>query len=57
MEKITFQIENLMLIDKLNTFAAEYSVSPDLLINLAVKRLFGDIDMCRNLRAGKVKTE
>ena len=57
MERITFQIENPMLIDRLNTLAAEYSVSRDLLINLAVKRLFGDIDLCRNLRAGKVKPE
>ena len=57
MERITFQVEKPMLIDKLNTFAAEYSVSPDLLINLAVKRLIGDIDLCRDLRAGKVNTE
>ena len=57
MERITFQVENAMLIDRLNTFAAEYSTSPDLLINLAVKRLIGDIDLCRSLRAGKVKTE
>ena len=43
--------------DRMYTLAAEYSVSTDLLINLAAKRLIDDIDLFRNLRAGKVKTE
>ena len=33
----------------------EYSVSMDLLVNLAIKRLIDDIDLIRNLRTGKTK--
>ena len=42
--------------DRLYTLAAEFSVSHDLLINLAVKRLIDDIDLFRSLRAGNAKT-
>ena len=54
-EHITVQLEEPMLIDKLHTLSAEYSVSMDLLINLAIKRLINDIDLIRNLRTGKIK--
>ena len=43
--------------DRLYTLAAEYSVSTDLLVNLAVKRLIDDVDFLRNLRTGKIKFE
>ena len=50
-------IINPQFSDKLYTLAAEYSVSYDLLINLALKRLIDDIDLFRKLRAGEVKLE
>jgi hypothetical protein len=37
--------------------AAEYSVSAESLINVAVKRLVDDVDFMRNLRAGKFELE
>jgi hypothetical protein len=43
------------LSDKLYTLAAEYAVPPDLLVNLAVKRLIDDVEFLRSLRAGKLK--
>jgi hypothetical protein len=36
---------------------AEYSVSAELLINAAVKRLVDDVNFIRNLRAGKFELE
>lgn len=54
-EYVTVQLEEPMLFDKLHTFSAEYSVSIDLLVNLAIKRLIDDIDLIRNLRTGKIK--
>ena len=56
-EKITIQLANPMLYDKLHTLTVEYSVSIDLLVNLAVKRLIDDVELLRNLRAGNVKLE
>ena len=44
-----------MLFDRLHTLSTEYSVSMDLLVNLAIKRLIDDIDLIRNLRTGKIK--
>ena len=44
-----------MLYDKLNRFAAEYSLPVELLTNLAVKRFTDDIEFVRNLRTGKVE--
>lgn len=54
-EKFTVQLTNAMSYDRLHTLAAEYSMSVDTLINLAVKRLISDIDFVRNLRTGKVE--
>lgn len=54
-EYVTVQLEEPMLFDKLHTFSAEYSVSMDLLVNLAIKRLIDDIDLIRNLRTGKIE--
>ncbi len=57
MEKITIQFSNSMLYDRLHTLSVEYSLSADLLISLAVKRLLDDVELVRDLRSGKVKLE
>ena len=57
MEKITIQFTTPLLYDKLHTLAAEYSITAEQLINLAVKRLIDDVDFVRNLRTGKIKLE
>ena len=57
MEKTKIQLTSPLLHDKLHTLAAEYSTTTDLLINLAVKRLLDDVELLRNLRAGKVTLE
>ncbi len=57
MEKITIQFSNSLLYDRLHTLSAEYDVSVDLIISLAVKRLLDDVELIRNLRGGKVKLE
>lgn len=44
-----------LLYDKLHSFAAEYSLPVELLVNLAVKRFVDDIELVRNLRLGKVE--
>ena len=54
-EKITVQLANPMLYDRLHTLSAEYSVPVELLVNLAVKRLVDDVDFMRDLRSGKIK--
>lgn len=57
MEKFTVQIKEPMLYDRIRTLSAEYSVSEEFLINVAVKRLIDDIDFVRNLRIGKAELE
>lgn len=57
MKDFTFQLTNPMLYDRLHTLSAEYSVSVELLINVAVKRLLDDVDFVRSLRTGTVKLE
>jgi hypothetical protein len=57
MEKLDIELTNPLLVDRLHTLAAEYSVSVELLVNLAVTRLLDDVELLRNLRAGKVKPE
>ncbi len=57
MEKITVNLSKPILLDKLNALAAEYDVSVELLVNLAVMRLIDDVEFLRDLRAGKIKTE
>lgn len=54
-EHITIQLEETLLLDELHTLSTEYSVSVDLLVNLAIKRLLNDIDLVRNLRSGQIK--
>ena len=57
MESFTVQLSDPMLYDRLHTLSGEYSVSIELLINVAVKRLIEDIDFVRSLRIGKTKLE
>ncbi|MBD5149013.1 MAG: hypothetical protein HDT18_01235 [Oscillibacter sp.] len=56
-EKETFsvQLTDPMLYDKLHTLSTEYSVSVELLVNVAVKRLVDDVDFMRSLRTGKIE--
>ncbi len=49
------ELSDPMLYDRLHTLSAEYSVSVELLVNLAVRRLVDDIDFVRNLRIGKIE--
>ena len=58
-EKETFsvQLTDPMLYDKLHTLSTEYSVSVELLVNVAVKRLVDDVDFMRSLRTGKIEGE
>ena len=52
-EKFTVQLTSPMLYDRLRTLSAEYSVSTEQLVNLAVQRLVDEIDFVRSLRTGK----
>ena len=49
------QLTNPMLCDRLYTLSAEYSLSVDLLVDVAVKRLLDDVDFVRGLRMGKIE--
>lgn len=52
-ETLLVQLTMPMLYDKLHTLSAEYSVSVDFLVNIAVERLIDDIDFIRSLRTAK----
>ena len=52
-EDLAVRIADPMLYDRLLNLSAEYSVSVELLVNAAVKRLIDDVDFIRNLRIGK----
>ena len=52
---IRIQLTDPMLYDRLHTLSAEYSVSVNLLVNEAIKRLLADVDFVRSLRTGKMK--
>lgn len=54
MENFKVEVTNPMLYDRLHTLSIEYSVSIELLVNVAVKRLVDDIDFIRELRSGKI---
>ena len=57
MENQYIKLKNPLIHDKLRTLADEYSVTIELLINLAVNRLIDDVELLRKLRAGKIKLE
>ena len=49
------QLTDPMLYDRLHTLSAEYSVSVESLVNVAVKRLVDDVDFVRSLRTGEIE--
>ncbi len=51
----TVQLTDPMLYDRLHTLSAEYSLSVELLVCVAVKRLLDDVDFVRDLRIGKIE--
>ena len=53
-ENLVIRVTNPMLYDRLHILSAEYSLSTEFLVNVAVNRLLDDIDFVRNLRNGKV---
>jgi len=54
---LNVKFSNLLLFDRLYELSIEYSVSADLLINVAVKKLIDDVDLLRNLRSRKINLE
>jgi len=57
MEHFTVQLTNPMLYDRFRTVSTEYSISVELLVNLAVRRLIDDVDFMRGLRSGSLDLE
>ena len=54
-ENFNVQLTEAMLYDRLQTLSAEYSVSVEQLVNVAVKRLIDDVDFVRGLRIGQIE--
>lgn len=54
-ETFTVPLTDPMLYDRLRTLSAEYDMSVESLVNVAVKRLIEDVDFVRGLRIGKVE--
>ena len=54
-ETFSVQLTDPMLYDRLHTLSAEDSVSVEVLVNAAVKRLVDDVDFVRSLRTGKTE--
>lgn len=54
-ETFTVQLTDSMLYDRLQTLSAEYDLSVEYLVNMAVRRLMDDVEFVRNLRIGKVE--
>jgi hypothetical protein len=54
-ENFKVEVTDPMLYDRLHTLSVEYSVSVELLVNVAVKRLVDDVGFVRNLRMGKLE--
>lgn len=52
-ETFTVQLTDPMLYDRLQTLSAEYDLSTEYLVNMAVQRLMDDVDFVRSLRTGK----
>lgn len=52
-ETFTVQLTDPMLYDRLRTLSAEYDLSVEYLVNIAVRRLVDDVDFVRSLRTGK----
>lgn len=54
-ENFMVSLTNPMLYDRLHILSAEYSISVEQLVNVAVKHLLDDVDFVRNLRTGKIE--
>ena len=54
-ESLVIRISDPMLFDRLVSLSVEYSVSTELLVNVAIKKLIEDVDLVRKLRAGRSK--
>lgn len=54
-ETFTAQITDPTLYDRLRTLSAEYDLSAEHLVNVAVRRLVNDVDFVRSLRTGKTE--
>lgn len=57
MEDFMVRITSPMLYDRLHTLSLEYTVPVEQLVDMAVKRLLDDVDMVRDLRAGKINAQ
>ena len=57
MEILMVRLTDPMLYDRLHILSTEYSVSDEVLINVAVKRLIDDVEFVRGLRVGNIKQE
>ena len=55
MENFMVQLTDSLMYDRLHTLSAEYSVTVEILVNVAVKRLLDDVDFVRSLRTGKIE--
>ena len=54
-ESFSVSLTDPMLYDSLRTLSAEYDMSIESLVNVAVKRLLDDVSFVRDLRTGKVE--
>ena len=54
-ESFSVPLTDPMLYDRLRTLSAEYDMSIESLVNVAVKRLIEDVDFVRGLRIGKIE--
>lgn len=54
-ETYTVRLTDPMLYDRLRTLSAEYNLSHENLVNVAVRRLMDDVDFVRSLRTGKAE--
>ena len=54
-ERFSVSLTDPMLYDRLRTLSAEYDLSVESLVNVAVKRLVEDVDFVRGLRIGKME--
>ncbi len=57
MESFMIRLTDPMLYDRLHMLSVEYSMSVEMLINVAVKRLVDDVIFVRSLRSGKIDLE
>lgn len=56
-EDFIVRLTDPMLYDRLHMLSAEYSLSVELLVNVAVKRLIDDVGFVRSLRFGTTGME